>query len=221
MSSSSTGRPALSPVSLRPPAIRVAPPPRPLTSFVGREREIAELCSLLRREEVRLVNLTGPGGVGKTRLAIRVAGELVSDFAETWYVGLDAIRDPALVGPVIAHALGLREQDERTSWQRIAELCVRASALLVLDNLEQVVASASHVVELLMSCPELTVLATSRIVLRASGEFDYPVLPLALPPSRPDLSIAQMTESPAVALFLQRAQAANPALRSSRRLSTT
>src|SRR4051794_37424410 len=107
MSSTSAGLPASQPIPLRPQATWVAAPPRSLTSFVGRQLETAEIGALLRRQDVRLLTLTGTGGVGKTRLAVRVAEELIPDFVDVWFVSLDTIGDPNLVGPAIAHALGL------------------------------------------------------------------------------------------------------------------
>jgi predicted ATPase len=106
MSSSSAGLPASQPIPLR-----------SLTSFVGRQLETAEINALLRRQDVRLLTLTGTGGVGKTRLAVRVVGELIPDFADMWFVSLDTISDPNLVGPAIAHALGLRNSSDRSPWE--------------------------------------------------------------------------------------------------------
>src|SRR5215213_11508988 len=117
--------------------------PTPLTSLVGRERELATLCDLLHRADVRLLTLTGPGGVGKTRLALRVTEEAARDFPDgNWFVPLASIRDPTLVLLAIAHALDVRETGHRSLPERIAHIFHRKEALLILDNFEHVVASA-------------------------------------------------------------------------------
>jgi predicted ATPase/DNA-binding CsgD family transcriptional regulator len=171
--------------------------PAPLTSFVGREREVAAVVELLRRPGVRLVTLTGPGGVGKTRLALAVAAEAVAAFADgAVFVPLAPIRDPALVLPTVAHALGFRDGGDRPLAARLATALRDRTVLLVLDNLEQVLDAGPQLAELLAGCPGLTVLATSRALLRVSGEHDFPVAPLA--------------RTEAVALFVARAEAAIP-----------
>ena len=145
--------------------------PRPASSFVGREREQAEIASLLRGG-ARLVTLSGPGGSGKTRLAIEAAAELVPDFANgVFWVGLSVLRDPALVEQTIGQAVG--------SKNGLAEHIADRDMLLLLDNFEQVVDAATDVSSLLSACPRLRVLATSRELLRIDGERDYPVPPLA------------------------------------------
>ncbi len=145
-----------------------------LSSFVGREREEAEVVSLIRDEAARLVTLTGPGGTGKTRLAVAVAGELVSEFgAGIFWIGLSAVRDPALVVELIAQTLEAR--------QEVAVHIGDKHLLLVLDNLEQVIGSAVDLTALLQACPNLCMLTTSREVLRVDGEVVYPVPALADP----------------------------------------
>ena len=147
--------------------------PRPASSFVGRARERDELLALLRNGS-RLVTLSGPGGSGKTRLAVEVASELVPAFkAGVFWVGLSALRDPALVTQTVAQTLGAKEASPSTS--------PTASCLLLLDNFEQVVEARPELSQLLEACPNLRLLVTSRELLRVAGEVDYPVPPLAEP----------------------------------------
>ena len=148
--------------------------PRPVSSFVGREREVAEVVAIVR-EGTRLVTLSGPGGTGKTRLAIEAAGELVGEFAAgVFWVGLAAVRDPVLVTETIAQTLGAKDD-------LAAHVGARQQLLLVLDNLEQVIDAALDLSTLLAACPNLQLLVTSRELLRVQGERDYPVPPLAEP----------------------------------------
>jgi predicted ATPase/class 3 adenylate cyclase len=147
--------------------------PRPASSFVGRERELAELVSMLS-DGTRLLTLSGPGGSGKTRLAVEVASELVPAFkAGVFWVPLATLRDPALVSETIAQVLGAKDG--------LAEHIEERELLLLLDNLEQVVEAAPALGELLESCPNLKLLVTSRELLRIRGEVEYPVPPLAEP----------------------------------------
>jgi predicted ATPase len=148
--------------------------PLPLSSFVGREQEVTEVVALVRDEAARLVTLAGPGGTGKTRLALEAAGELVSEFgAGVFWIGLAPVRDPALVVDTIAQTLGAK--------QELARHISDKQLLLVLDNLEQVVESAVELVALLQACPNLRLLVTSRELLRVAGEVVYPVPALAEP----------------------------------------
>ena len=159
----------------------------PLTSFVGREREVAAVAELLRQEDVRLVTLTGPGGVGKTRLALRIAWHLVPEFADgVVFVPLAAIGDLPLVDAAIAQALGLRDSGDRPVVERLIAALAYRQLLLILDNFEHLLAAAPAVVDLLTSCSQLTVLVTSRATLDVSGEQVFPVPPLALPNLRDD-----------------------------------
>jgi predicted ATPase len=145
--------------------------PRPASSFVGRETEVAEVAALLE-DGARLVTLTGPGGSGKTRLAIEAAAELVPEFkAGVFWVGLATLRDPALVVDTIAQTLGAKDG--------LAEHVGERELLLLLDNLEQVVDAAPELAALVESCPNLRFLVTSRELLRVRGEVAYPVPPLA------------------------------------------
>src|SRR5829696_7338996 len=185
--------------------------PAPLTSLVGRERELATLCGLLHRADVRLLTLTGPGGVGKTRLALRVAEEAARDFPDgIWFVPTASIRDPALVPSAIAQALDVREAGHRSLLEGLAHVLHEKDVLLILDNFEHVVASAPLVAELLARCPFLTCLVTSRALLRVSAEHAFPVPPLSLPPAAHGTTAERASVSPAVRLFVSRAQAARP-----------
>jgi predicted ATPase len=137
-----------------------------LTPLVGRKREVEEACALLRSEETRLLALTGPGGVGKTRLGIRVAEELAGEFADgVCFVPLASVRKPDLVLSSIARTLGLRELGERPLSERLGELLKEREMLLFLDNFEQVVEAAPQVAELLAVCLRLKVLATTLVGL--------------------------------------------------------
>src|SRR5437867_1416083 len=145
--------------------------PRPASSFVGREQEVSDLVELLR-DGARLVTLSGPGGSGKTRLAVESAAELVPEFRNgVFWVGLAALRDPALVAETVAQTLGAKNG--------LAEHIGERELLLLLDNFEQVVEAAPGLGSLLESCPNLRLLVTSRELLRIRGEVDYPVPPLA------------------------------------------
>jgi predicted ATPase/class 3 adenylate cyclase len=177
-----------------------------LTRFIGRTREIAEVEDLVGRE--RLVTLTGAGGTGKTRLAIEVARNLAERYPDgSWFIALDAVRDPALVLPAIATALGVPDQPGRPIGVVLGEHLATRHALVLLDNLEQVIEAAPDVGSLLGSAPDLAVLATSREPLLIAGEHVYQVQPLDLP-AEPGVPTAQdIGANEAVQLFVERARA--------------
>ncbi len=184
--------------------------PRPLTPLVGREHEVATVVQLLRDPAIRLVTLTGPGGVGKTRLSIAVAAELAQDLARSIaFVPLSPVREPSLVLPAIAQSLGIRDSGDRSLAQNLAISLRECEILLVLDNFEHVLAAASEVAALLAACSALQILVTSRAVLGISGEHDFPVPPLALPATDRPLDRGELESSEAVALFMARAKAAD------------
>lgn len=183
--------------------------PAPLTSFVGRVQERAAIAGLLARPEVRLLTLTGPGGVGKTRLAVQVAAESMAGPAAPVFVSLAAVRDATSMLPAIAQALGVREAGQAPLLAAVQTTLAERTALLVLDNCEQVRAAAPHLAALLRACPRLRVLATSRAPWHVQGEQEVVVGPLALP--APDETAVEVVAAcEAVTLFVARAQAVKP-----------
>ncbi len=185
--------------------------PVQLTPLIGREQEAASAVALLRRPEVRVLTLTGPGGVGKTRLGLEVAAHLLEDFADgVYFVSLAAIREPDLVLPAIAQTLDLKETPDWLPLEHLKAFLHQKHLLLLLDNFEQVIAVAPLLVELLRACPELKLLVTSRARLRVSGEYEFPVHPLAIPDRHHLPESEDLMQYAAVALFVQRAQAIKP-----------
>ena len=184
------------------PVYRVPTPP---TSLIGREREVASIATLLREEHVRLLTLLGPGGVGKTRLAIEVARRLRGDFPDgVVFVPLAPLRDPELVPAALVEALGIRNLADRPLQDALQRYLHGKEMLLVVDNTEHLLSAALVLADLVVGCPRLTVLATSRAPLRLSAERQFPVAPL------PFEGAASPERSPAVRLYLERARAVAP-----------
>jgi len=185
--------------------------PHPTTPLVGRERELEKIGGLITRRDVRLLTLTGIGGVGKTRLAVEVAREAAKNFPDgAAFVGLAALSDAALLVSTVLRSLGVPETRGRTPMESLVDHLRDRSLLLVIDNLEHLLGAASEVAALVEGCPGLVVLATSRSPLRVRGEQEYPVPPLGLPASTRSASEKGVLASPSGALFAERARATSP-----------
>jgi predicted ATPase/DNA-binding CsgD family transcriptional regulator len=202
-----------SPVPLR-PAARPSPTvpllPTPLTAIVGRAREVDAVQALLMRDDVRLVTLTGPGGVGKSRIAIEAASALAAAFPDgIVLVPLAPLTDPDAVLATIASVLGVRDVGERTTLATLQTALRSRRLLLLLDSFEPVLAAAPALAELLRACPRLKALVTSRARLRIHGERVLPLAPLALPDTADDVP-ERLLAAPAVALFMERARDLQP-----------
>ena len=185
--------------------------PTPLTRLIGREVEIGALRTILQRDDVRFVTLTGAGGTGKTRLAIAVAAEMGDVFPDgVFFVDLSPLTDPTLVVPTIATSLGVREVVDQSLSETLSSFLTSKQLLLVLDNCERILAAAPDITTLLAACPGLSVLATSREPLHVRGEREFPVPPLPLPATTPLLELGQFASAPAIALFVERAEESQP-----------
>ncbi|WP_158506192.1 tetratricopeptide repeat protein [Synechocystis sp. PCC 7509] len=185
--------------------------PTPPTPLVGREQEIEAVTALLHRTGVRLVTLTGPGGIGKSRLALAVGAKLGSSFENgVRFVALAAITDPELVASRVAKALGLLESGSQPPLEDLKSYLHNKRLLLILDNFEQVTAASPLIAELLGAAPGIQVIVTSRTMLRLSGEYVFTVPPLSLPEPEAEPEVESLGQYEAVRLFVERAQAANP-----------
>jgi len=184
------------------------------TGFVGREKEAAAAGDLLLRPEARLVTITGPGGIGKTRLAVEVAGTLKENFSGgIYFVALSPLSDPALISAVIVQALGIRGAGGQSPLEILKDSLRNPSSgpmLLLLDNFEHLLQAAPIVTELLTIGSNLKILVTSRAALHLYGEHEFPVPPLGLPDPLRLPPVQDLSRYPAVALFVQRAAAARP-----------
>ena len=185
--------------------------PTPLTPLLGREQEVAAACTLLLRPGMRLLTLTGTGGVGKTRLALQVTTEAQDGFGDgVSFISLAPISDPELLITTIVHTLGLRETGNRPLLDLLKSFLQNKHLLLLLDNFEQIIAAAPALADLLEACPQLKLLVTSREVLRVRGEHEFVVQPLPVPDLKQSAGREALSHYASVALFTQQAQAVNP-----------
>lgn len=188
--------------------------PTQRTTFIGRDHEVASGGKLLLREDVRLVTLTGPGGIGKTRLALRIAEVTADHFAAgVFFVPLAPVSDSRLIAPIIAQTLGLRENPGQSPLDNLKDFLHtsgQTSLLLVLDSFEHLMPAAPTVAELLAIAPGLKLLVTSRAPLHIYGEYEFLVSPLTLPDPRSSQPLTALSQCPAIALFVQRAAAVKP-----------
>jgi len=194
--------------------IRPSNLPAPGSAFVGRDTELAAAKKLLLRDEVRLVTATGPGGIGKSRLALEVARQVNEAFpGGVYFVPLAAVKDPGLLALAIVQALQIRETANQSPLEILREYLqnsLNAPALLLIDNFEHMVEAAPALAELLAVAPKLKLLVTSRAALHVRDEHEFPVPPLALPDNRAKPSLEILAQCSAIALFVQRAAAVKP-----------
>lgn len=204
-------RPVALPKVRTAPFAHAAPLPVPPTALIGREQELADLTALLRQPTTRLITVTGPGGSGKTRLALEIGTRLLDDFSDgVAFVDLAPVRAAPNVVPMIASVLRVRETSGEPIWDTLARSLVDRHMLLLLDNVEHLLEAAGDVATLLTRCPHLVVLATSREPLRVRAEQVFPAPPLPLPDPQRAMELADLARVPSVDLFVERAQAAQP-----------
>jgi predicted ATPase/class 3 adenylate cyclase len=198
--------PALKTLEARPTNLAIQPMP-----LIGRELQVTDAVTLVRREDVRLVTLTGAGGTGKTRLSLQVAAELVTDFEDgVFFVDLAAITDPHLLIPTVAQTLSVREQPGQSLSETLSDYLRDKHLLLVLDNFEQLLEAGPAATALLAGAPSLKAIVTSRAPLHLLGEHEYSVPPLAVPDLDASEPPAMLAANEAVQLFLERARAVKP-----------
>ncbi|MDR7418949.1 MAG: LuxR C-terminal-related transcriptional regulator [Armatimonadota bacterium] len=186
--------------------------PQPPHSLIGRKKDLEAAQDLILRGNVRLVTVTGPPGVGKTRFAVELASTVASEFDDgVVFSDLAPVRDPGLVLDAIARAMGVIEHPDRPPLERLQRHLDGRNVLLLLDNFEQVIAAATGVADLLAACPDVKVLVTSRQPLHVRWEHRYNLLPLVLPDAAARSEQGRLARSPAIALFIERARAAEPA----------
>jgi len=181
--------------------------PALLSPLLGREKETATILELLNRADVRLVTITGPGGVGKTSMSLQVGHQSAKSFKDgVFFISLAPINDSTLIIPTIARELGVIESPNRLLLDSLKDFLHKKEILLLLDNFEQIVSAAPLLTELLNACAELRMLITSRESLHLRGEQEFSLAPLELN----DQSVNAMMESPAIELFVQRVKAVQP-----------
>ncbi|GER91253.1 hypothetical protein KDW_54150 [Dictyobacter vulcani] len=185
--------------------------PSYLTTLIGREKEVHDICNRIQQPDTRLLTLLGPGGVGKTRVALQVAQQLRGKFLHgIYFVSLSMVQDAHSVFSSIADTLELREQSERSLFEQVKIFLEQKACLLILDNFEHVLAAAPELEQLLLYCPGLRLLVTSRSVLHLLGEHQYPIAPLAFAEQVEQMTKEQLLHFPAISLFLRQAQAILP-----------